>query len=114
MPSSFGRLGRAVRELDAQPVVDSVPRDAQRDRGAVLAEADQLAVRTRARREALRADVQRLEQVRLAGAVLAHDEHDAGSQIEVERRVRAVVAERDVPDDQPASRLARSRVSRRA
>ena len=65
-----------------------------------LAEADQLRVLARARREALRRDVQRLEQVRLADAVRPDDEHDAGRERELERRVRAVVAKRDVLDDQ--------------
>jgi hypothetical protein len=49
--------------------------------------------------------VQRLEQVGLAGAVLPHHEHDAAGEVEVERRVGAVVAERDVPDDQPEARV---------
>ena len=46
------------------------PRDAaQRDPSRLLAEADELRVGARPRREALRADVQRLEQVRLPRAV---------------------------------------------
>ena len=49
-----------------------------------LAEADQLRIVSRARREALRRDVQRLEQVRLAGTVTADDEHDAGVEPELE------------------------------
>jgi hypothetical protein len=56
----------------------------QRDARRALAEADQLRVRARARREALRRKVQRLEQVRLAGAVLADDEDDPASETEVE------------------------------
>jgi len=44
--------------------------------------------------------VQRLEQVRLAGAVVADDEDDARPQSQVEGRVRAVVPERDLLDDQ--------------
>ena len=60
----------------------------------VPAEAHQLGVRTRPRREALRPDMQRLEQVRLAGAVRAGHQHEAGLELQVERRVRAVVAER--------------------
>jgi hypothetical protein len=47
----------------------------------------------------------RLQQVRLAGAVLADDEHDSLGEVEVERGVRPVVPERDVADDQPASRI---------
>ena len=52
-----------------------------------LAEADQLRVLARARREPLRHDVQRLEQVRLADTVAADDEHDPRLECEVERRV---------------------------
>ena len=52
-----------------------------------LAEADQLRVLPRARREALRHHVQRLEQVRLADAVAADDEDDPRVECEVERRV---------------------------
>jgi hypothetical protein len=44
--------------------------------------------------------VQRFEEVRLAGAVRAGDEDEAGLQRELEPFVRAEVAERDVPDDQ--------------
>ncbi len=62
-------------------------------------------VGARARREPLRADVQRLEQVRLAGAVRARHEHEARFEGEVERRVGAKVAERDPGDDQPARRI---------
>jgi hypothetical protein len=71
----------------------------------VLAEPDQLAVVPRPRREALRREMQRLEQVRLPGAVPADDQDDAGREREVERRVRAVLAERDAVDDQPARRI---------
>jgi hypothetical protein len=49
--------------------------------------------------------VQRLEQVRLAGAVPADDEDDARDEVEVERRVRPVLAERYAIDDQPARRI---------
>jgi hypothetical protein len=44
--------------------------------------------------------MQRLEQVRLAGAVPADDEDDPGRKGEFGRRVRAVVAERDALDEQ--------------
>jgi hypothetical protein len=47
--------------------------------------------------------VQRLEQVRLAGAVRADDEDEAGLQLQLERVVRAEARERDQRDDQPAS-----------
>jgi hypothetical protein len=47
--------------------------------------------------------VQRLEQVRLAGAVRARDEDEPGLERELEPFVRAKVAERDALDDQPAN-----------
>jgi hypothetical protein len=49
--------------------------------------------------------MKRLEEVRLAGPVLADDEDDAWRQREIEGRVGAEVAERDVRDDQPARRI---------
>jgi hypothetical protein len=49
-----------------------------------FAELDQLHVLPRARREALRCDVQRLEQVRLPDAVRSDSEDDAGLEREVE------------------------------
>ena len=64
---------------------------------------DQLRVRARARREALRADVERLEQVRLAGAVRAGDEDEPRLERELQPGIRPEVAERDLGDDQPAS-----------
>jgi hypothetical protein len=66
--------------------------DAEGYRGGRLAETNQVALGARPRREALRPDVKRLEQVRLAGAVLADHEDDAGRQREVECRIRAKVS----------------------
>jgi len=43
--------------------------------------------------------VQRLEQVRLPGAVRADREDEAGREVEVERRVRPEVAQCDVGDE---------------
>jgi hypothetical protein len=54
----------------------------------------------------LRAEVQRLEQVGLAGAVRTDDENESRLEIEIETRVRADVAQRDRLDDQ-ISRLRR-------
>jgi hypothetical protein len=48
----------------------------------------------------LRADVQRLEQVRLAGAVWSDDEYQTRLESEVEPCVGADVAQRDFADDQ--------------
>jgi hypothetical protein len=80
----------------------------QLDPGRVGAEANQLCVGTRARGEALRADVERLEQVRLPRSVRADGENEARPQLQVERRIGAEVAERDRPNDQlpgPCGRL---------
>jgi hypothetical protein len=49
--------------------------------------------------------VQRLEQVRLPGPVLADREHEPGREPQLERGVGAVVAERERADDQPARRI---------
>jgi hypothetical protein len=57
----------------------------------------------RARRKALRRDVQRLEQVRLADAVRPDDENEAGRERQVERGVRPVTTKRDVANDQALS-----------
>ena len=69
----------------------------------MLAEPDQPRLRARPRREALRPDVQRLEQVRLPGAVRPDHQHEPRLEREVERGVRAKAPERDPRDDQPAS-----------
>jgi hypothetical protein len=88
-------------------VADPLPIQAQRNSSGGLAEADQPAVGTRARRESLCREVNGLEQVGLAGSVLACDEDDAWRQGQIEGRVGAEVAERDAEDDQaqPASRI---------
>ena len=70
-----------------------------------LPETDQLTVVAGARRETLRGEVERLEQVGLADAVAADDEHDPWCEVEVERRVRPVLTERYAIDDQPARRI---------
>jgi hypothetical protein len=49
--------------------------------------------------------VERLEEVRLADTVPADDEHHPRREVEVERRVRPVLAERYAIDDQPARRI---------
>jgi hypothetical protein len=51
--------------------------------------------------------VQRLEEVRLAGAVRPDDENEPRREVEVECDVRPKVAERDVIDErgQPARRI---------
>jgi hypothetical protein len=74
---------------------------AERDAACVFTEANQLCVGPRPRRKTLRADVQRLEQIRLAGAVRAGDEDEARFELQVEPGVRADVPERDGADDQP-------------
>jgi hypothetical protein len=66
-------------------------------------EPDQLRIRAGARRKALRSNVKRLEQVRLAGPVRPDGKDQTGRQLEIQSGVRAEVAERDLRDDQPAS-----------
>ena len=77
----------------------------QRDSPGRGAEADHLCVAAGTRREALGADVKSLEQIRLPRAVRAVQEHHSRRQLELERGVRAEVAERDLADDQPARRI---------
>jgi hypothetical protein len=86
-------------------VSHAVTGNGERECGLALAEADQVALDAGAGREALRADVERLEQIRLAGSVLADDEDDSGGELEIEGAVRAVVPERDAADDQPGLSL---------
>jgi hypothetical protein len=61
-----------------------------------------LLVGPRAGREALGADMQRLEQVRLPGPVRPRDEDEPRLQCELEPFVAAEVSERDLADDQAA------------
>ena len=75
----------------------------------MLPEADQLNVGARPWREALRADVQRLEQVRLTDTVRAHCQHEPGPQVELEPLVRPEAAELDPVDDQPGRRIGMTR-----
>ena len=90
-PSSSAAFAVARRRASTRTSCATPPRSSSSaTSAAALAEADQLGVRARARREPLRAEMERLEQVRLAGAVLAHDEHDPGREREVERGVGAV------------------------
>jgi hypothetical protein len=49
--------------------------------------------------------MQGLEQIRLAGAVRAGDEHEARLEGELEPFVRSEVAEKDLADDQAVSIL---------
>jgi len=72
----------------------------QRDPGGRGADPDELLVGARPGREALRAQMQRFEQVRLAGTVRAGDEHEARLQPELQPFVGAEVAKGDCSDDQ--------------
>ena len=87
------RLARRRRDLDLQPRAGAIA--GQLDSARLRAEADELGIVPASRREALRPDVDRLEQVRLARAVPADGQHEPGGQLQLERRVRAEVAERD-------------------
>jgi hypothetical protein len=93
-------VSQRQRHLERRPR----PAAGDRDPGRLLAEADQLSILTRPRREPLRADMQRLEQVRLADAVWPDGENDPVRERQVERRVRPVLAERQMVD-QPARRI---------
>ena len=106
------QLGLSEKESEhAQPLLALRPKGAQiavtvqRNSRSLLAEPDESRVAARPRREALRPDVQRLEEVRLARAVRAHDEDEARREIEIEPRIGAEVSERRRPNDQPASRI---------
>ena len=72
---------------------------AQRNPSCLLTKANKLGVGTRTRGEALRADVQRLEQVRLPRPVRTDHEHETGLETEVEPGVRPNVPEGDRVDD---------------
>jgi hypothetical protein len=88
---------RHVERRSRAPAGDDDPR-------RLLAEADQLRVLASPRGEPLCADMQRLEQVRLAGAVRPDRENDPVRERQVERRVRPVLTERQLVD-QPARRI---------
>ena len=94
-------LGRAEGDGDGHRHRPAAARQLDAAGGRALA--DQLHVGARAGREALRADVQRLEEVRLAGAVRPRDENEPRLERELEPGIRPEVAERDLGDDQPAS-----------
>src|SRR5581483_12142266 len=79
------------------------------DAGTLPAESEQLRVGPRARREALGADVQRLEEVRLADAVRADRENEAGREGELEPLVRPEGRQLDRGDDQPGRRIGMTR-----
>jgi hypothetical protein len=57
----------------------------------------------------LRADVERLQKVGLPGAVRTDDEDKPLLEVQLEARVRAIVAEPDLGDDQPGSLIGMSR-----
>src|SRR5439155_1679522 len=71
------------------------------DPAGPFAEPNELRIGPSARRKALGSHVQRLEQVRLAGAVRPDDEHQSRLEVEVEASVRPDVAQRNRADDQP-------------
>ena len=72
----------------------------QGDPGAFATKTDQAGVVAGPGREALRTDVQRLEQIRLAGPVRPDDKYEARLQLELEPSVRAEISQRDLVDDQ--------------
>ena len=72
----------------------------QCDPADAFAEANELRIGACPRREALRADMQRLEQIRLPRSVRSDDQQQAGLELEVKSGVRANVPKRDSVDDQ--------------
>ena len=107
-PAAVHRRALAARRATASPragAATSPRRPCTHHACGGRAEADELRVGPGPRREALRADVQRLEQVRLPGAVRPGHEHEARLEVELEPRVGAEVPERDPRDDQPARRI---------
>src|SRR5438105_1949968 len=104
-----GVLGGAWLELHLDADGRVRPAALDGDACAVLSEPDQLLVVARARREPLRRDVQRLEQVRLACAVRPRREDEPRPERELEPLVRPEAAERDRLDDQPGRRIGMTR-----
>jgi hypothetical protein len=95
-PLPFADLERHL-ELHRCPA----PLSPQPDPAGALTEADELRIGAGPRREPLRPDVQRLEQVGLPRTVRSDDEHQPRFQVEVETSVRPNVPKRDRFDDQP-------------
>jgi len=73
----------------------------QRNASGVGAEAHELRVGAGPRRKTLRGDVQRLQKIRLAGAVVADDQDESAIEAQLQARVRAEMPKRDRADDQP-------------
>jgi hypothetical protein len=92
-------------ELDRRPRSIAADDDATR----AFSKADKIRVAARALREPLRADVERLEQVRLASTVRADDQNEPGPELYVEPYIRAKVAERELTSDQPLRHRLRCR-----
>ena len=69
------------------------------------AKAHHLRVTPRARREPLGADMESLEEIRLTCSVRAVQKHNTRLEPKLQTGVRAEVPERDLADDQPASRI---------
>src|SRR5262249_26176937 len=74
---------------------------AQRDSSCAFPEPNELRIRSRARGEALRSYVQRLQKIRLACAVLTDNQNQPRLEGEIETRIRPNVAQRNRRDDQP-------------
>ena len=77
----------------------------QCDPAGAFAETNELCIGACPRREALRADVQRLEQIGLPRSVRSDDQQQAGLELEVKSGVRANVPKRDSVDDQTVTVL---------
>jgi len=78
---------------------------AEVDSACRSAEPHHLCIAPRSGRKALRSHVKRLEKVRLPGTVGTVKKYDTGLESKLQAGVRAEVPERDLANDQPASRI---------
>ena len=102
------RFGSRVEILTSDSTATAPRLPGHARNGLLRATTDDLAVLTRPEREPLRREVHRLEQVRLPRAVPARDEDEPWLELELEPRIRAHVAERNLLHDQVVSLLALS------
>ena len=102
-PFSRMRFGSSIESLTSGSTPTPPRSPVTRAHGLRRAAPHELRILPRAEREALRRDVDGLEEVRLAGAVRPRDEDEPGLERELEAGVGADVPERDLRDDQRAT-----------
>ena len=100
-PVEARTLARAELERHLQLDGRTCPLAPEGDPRRITPEAHQLRVCPRPRREPLRPDVQRLEQIRLAGPVRPRYENQSARKVQVELGIRAEIPERNRAYDQP-------------